>query len=106
MTSTFDRQTNCLTEPERELVWSFLLIHLDPFAVGMPKAAYDLAWAGLGSFGERREVVFRGAFALNNVHIGELDFVVASFPAWFTAWADSISAGLSDPFAACRCDSF
>lgn len=106
MTSFFDRQTNCLTEPERELVWTFLLISLDPFTPGMVKTAYDAAWAGYGVFGEKREEIFRAAFALNNVHIGEVDFVVAGVSGWFVEWAASISAGDSDPLATCVCDNF
>lgn len=106
MTSFFDRQTNCLTEPERELTFGFLLIHLDPFAAGMVKTAYDAAWAPLGVFGEQREEVYRATFGLHNLTIAGIDFVVAGVPAWFSAWASSISAGDSDPFASCVCDSF
>ena len=106
MTSAFDRQTNCLTEPERELVFGFLLIHLDPFTPGMLKTAYDSAWLGYGAFGEKREAVFRGAFALYNLSIGESDFVVSGVPSWFTAWANSISSGASNPSDPCPCDSF
>ena len=106
MTSAFDVQTNCLSEPERELVWTFLLISLDPLVPGMLKAVYDLAWAPLGTFGELREKAFRGSFALINLQIADVDFVVSSVPAWFTAWAASVSDGDSDPFGSCPSDGF
>lgn len=106
MTSFFDRQTNCLTEPEKQLVWTFLLISLDPFTPGMVQTAYDAAWVGAGGVGGPREVAFRAAFSLHNLTIGDVNFVVAGVPTWFTEWAASISAGDSDPSAACVCDSF
>ena len=106
MTSFFDRQTNCLSEPERQLVWTFLLVSLDPFTPGMVQAAYDAAWLGVGGVGGARELEFRSAFTLNNVHIGEVDFVVTGVPSWFAEWAASISAGDSNPSAPCVCDSF
>lgn len=106
MTSFFDRQTNCLTQPERQLVWGFLTIVLDPLAPGMPKPAYDAAWAGSGRYGELREVEFRAEFGLVNLEIAGIDFVVTTRPSWFRAWGDSIAAGDSDPYADCACNSF
>jgi len=104
--SSFDYQTNCLTEPERQLVWSFLQVVLDPLLPGMPKAVFDLAWLTAGYAAEKREEVFRGAFGLYNVNIAEIEFVATTEGAWFRSWADSISEGDSDPFGDCPCDSF
>lgn len=106
MTSFFDRQTNCLSEPERQLVWTFLLISLDPFTPGMVQTAYDAAWTNAGGVGGARELEFRSAFALNNVRIDPFDFIVTGVPGWFSEWATSISAGDSDPSAPCVCNSF
>jgi len=106
VTSFFDRQTNCLTEPERQLVFGFLTIVLDPLAPGMPKAAFDLAWLSATWGAELREENFRAAFGLFNLTIAGIDFVATANPAWFRSWGDSIAAGDSDPFANCPCDSF
>lgn len=106
MKSAFDYQTNCLSQPERQLVFGFLQIVLDPLAPGMPLAAFDLAWLTAGYAAEKREEVFRGAFGLYNLQIAGIDFVATTETAWFRAWADSIALGDSDPFADCPCNSF
>lgn len=106
MTSFFDRQYNCLSEPEKELTWAFLLIVLDPLSPGMPKAAYEAAWATHGGVGGARETAYRRAFSLIDVHIEPFDFVVTLEGAWFNEYAGSIAVGASDPFADCPCDSF
>lgn len=106
MTSFFDRQTNCLTEPERQLVFGFLQVVLDPLAPGMPKAAFDLAWLTTSWGAALREENFRAAFSLHNLAIAGVDFVVTTETAWFRAWGASIADGDSYPLADCPCDSF
>jgi hypothetical protein len=106
VTSFFDRQTNCLPSPERELVWTFLTIYLDPLVPGILVDVYNLAWAGLGEYGEYREAAFRSSFHLTNVHIIDVEFVVQGVGPWFAAWAASIEAGESAPFDPCVCDTF
>lgn len=106
MSSVFDYQTNCLTEPERELVWTFLLVSLDPFTPGVLKDVYDLAWSTASYAAEEREAAFRASFELHNVVIAEVEFVVSFTGEWFGAWADSIGVGDSDPIGDCPCDGF
>lgn len=106
MTSTFDRQTNCLVKPQRDLVLGFLLISLDPLTPGMLQDVYDAAWVGWGGVGGPYEIDFRAAFALYNVHIDPFDFVVSGVGVWFAAWAASLSDGESDLSAPCVCNSF
>lgn len=105
MASFFDRQTNCLTQPERQLVFALGQIVDDPLAPGMPQAAYDLAWLGVPN-GELREQVFRQQFGLYNLEIAGFNFVATAQTSWFRAWFDSIAMGDSNPFADCVCDSF
>jgi hypothetical protein len=106
VTSLFDRQTNCLTSPERELVWTFLTISLDPLVPGMLASVYNAAWLTAGGVGGIRELTFRDAFRLTNVHIAEIEFVITGVGSWFSAWAIDIGNGGSDPFGTCPCDSF
>ncbi len=106
MTSFFDYQTNCQPEPERSLIWSFLTIRLDPFSPGMPALAYDAAWLAAGGTGGEREQAFRSSFGLENVTVGEFEFVVSMVGPWFDEWAASIAVGASDPFGDCPCLSF
>jgi hypothetical protein len=106
MTSFFDRQFNCLSAPEKELTWAFLLIALDPLSPGMPKPAYDAAWIGLGGEDGDRERAYRAAFRLINVRIEPFDFVVSLEGAWFAAYLASIASGDSNPIGPCPCDSF
>lgn len=106
MISFFDYQTNCQPEPERSLIWSFLTIRLDPFTPGMPVLAYNASWLASGGVGSGRELAFRSSFVLENVHVGELEFVVSMVGPWFDEWAGSIAVGASDPFGDCPCNSF
>lgn len=106
MRSSFDYQSNCLPNPERELLWGFLVIYLDPSSPGMPKLAYDAAWASAPYAAEQRELAFRESLSLINVHIADFEFVVSLESEWFGAWVDSISAGDSDPFGDCPCNGF
>lgn len=106
MSSFFDRQYNCLTEPEKELTWAFLMIALDPLSPGMPKAAYDAAWLAHGGVDSERENAYRAAFRLINVHIEPFDFVVSLEGAWFTNYATSIASGDSNPLGTCPCIAF
>lgn len=106
MSSFYDRQTNCLTEPERQLVWAFLLLSLDPLSPGMPVEAWDLAWSAAGyAVGERKSVI-RSFLGLIDVPIGELTFVVATEASWLSGWVESIADGDSNPAGGCPCDSF
>lgn len=104
MTSFYDRQSNCLSEPEKGLLWAFLLLRLDPLSPGMTKASYELAWASAGGVGTEREQAFWNALALTNVHIDPFDFVVTLQGVWFDGWIASIAAGESDPVAQCASD--
>lgn len=106
MTSLFDYQFNCQPEPEKTLIWTFLTIELDPLVPGMVEAVYNLAWAGTGGVGGEREKAFRASFALSNVRIDPVDFVITGVGPWFQAWAASISEGTSVPFDACPSLSF
>jgi len=106
VTSFFDRQFNCLSEPEKELTWAFLLIVLDPLSPGMPLPAYEAAWTAHGGLDGPREIAYRAAFNLIDVYIEPFDFVVTLEGAWFNEYAGSIAVGASDPFASCPCDSF
>lgn len=106
MTSIFDRQTNCYTQPERSLLISLLLCVTDPTCPGLPLAAWDAGWAPYGEYGELRQANFRAAFGLVNVHIEPFDFVVTTVPTWFQEWAGSIAVGASDPSASCPCLAF
>lgn len=106
MSSFFDRQFNCLSQPEMDLTWGFLILSLDPLSVGMPKASYEAAWLAFGGVGGERENAYRQTWGLVNVHIEPFDFVVTSEGTWFADYADSIADGDSDPFAPCACNSF
>lgn len=102
----FSRQYNCLTEPEKQLTFGFLLLSLDPLTPGMPVAAYDLAWAAAGLSGSIQEAIYREAYALQNVSVGELEFVVPSAWGWFYAWAAAIADEKTNVSLPCPCDSF
>jgi len=106
MTSFFDRQYNCLSDPEKDLTFAFLTLSLDPLSVGMPRAAYDVAWSSVGGVGGERELAYRAAFGLVDVHIEPFDFVVTTEGPWFAAYSISIGSGDSNPFGPCPCDSF
>jgi hypothetical protein len=106
VTSLFDRQTNCLTSPERELVWAFLTVSLDPLVPGVLATVYNAAWVVAGGIDGVRECAFRGTFRLINVNIAEVEFVITGVRPWFSAWATDIGTGASDPFGSCPCDSF
>jgi len=106
LTSLFDRQYNCLTQPEKDLTWAFLTVALDPFTPGVVQAVYDAAWVSVGGVGGQRESVYREAFGLINVYIEPVDFVVSTAGSWFLAYADSIGSGDSNPIGLCPCDSF
>lgn len=106
MTSFFDRQYNCLTQPEKDLTWGFLMVVLDPLSPGMPKAAYDAAWMTAGGVGGHRENIYRETFGVVNVYIEPFDFVITTQGTWFTAYAASIGSGDSNPLAQCPCDGF
>ena len=72
MTSFFDRQVNCMTQPERGLVWSMLTIVLDPLAPGMPVEAWNAAWSTATFNAAERQEWFRTGFGLVNVFIDRL----------------------------------
>jgi hypothetical protein len=102
----FDRQYNCLPEPEKSLTWTFLTIAMDPLVPGMLAVVYDLAWLGTGGTGGARELAYRAAFALENVSIVEVDFVITGVGTWFNDWIAAISDETANPFKPCPCDDF
>lgn len=106
MTSSFDRQTNCLSSPERELVTAYLLIFLDPVTPGIPDDVYALYWLSAGGVGGVRELEFRAAWQLTDVPIEPFVFVVNGQGAWYAEWVASIEASESDPSALCVCNTF
>jgi len=102
----FSRQYNCLSAPEKELTLGFLLLSLDPLTPGMPLSIYDLAWSSAGLSDSPQEAVYREAFGLENVHVGELEFVVPTGWGWFYAWAAAIEDETTDVALPCPCDGF
>jgi len=106
VTTVFDRQFNCLTEPEQDLVWAFFMLSLDPVTPGMLESVYEAAWSGIGGVGGHRENAFANAWNVVNVHIEPFDYVISLEGAWFAAYATSIAGGHSSPFGSCPCDSF
>jgi len=106
MTSFFDYQYNCQPEPEKSLIWTFLTLVDDPLVPGILEPVYALAWLGTGGIGGEREAAFRASFALYNLQIDPLEFVVCGVNTWLRGWAQSISDGESDPFGPCPSDGF
>jgi len=72
----------------------------------MVESVYSLAWSAAGGVGGLREEAFRASFALYNVRIDPIDWVITGVGPWFIRWADSISSGESTPFASCPSLSF
>jgi len=102
----YNRQVNCLTNPERYLVEAFRVLVFGVMVNPMPEAVYDAFWA-TATWGEslRREV-FEEAFSLVMVTIDDVGFVVTLNPDWFIAYNEAVEEGevsITDP---CPCDAF
>jgi len=102
----YDRQVNCLTNPERYLVEAFRVLVFGALVNPMPQAVYDAFWT-TATWGEAlRRGAFENAFSLVMVTIDDVGFVVTLNPEWFVAYNEAVEEGelsITDP---CPCDSF
>jgi len=102
----FERQVNCLTNPERLLVEAFRLLVFGALVNPMPKTVYDAVWSTATWGEELRRQSFEVSFALIMVPIDEIEFVMTLIPEWFIAYNEAVEAGEVSITASCPCDGF
>lgn len=102
----YERQVNCLPNPERSLVEAFRVLVFGLLVNPMPLVVYDAFWL-TASWGEGvRRDEFEAAFSLIIVTIDEIGFVVTLIPEWFIAYNEAIEDGEASVLAPCPCDAF
>jgi len=102
----YERQINCLTEPERSLVELFRLTFAATPPYTLPEAVYDLFWLVAGDAADVRKAVFETEFSIVMVSIGEIGFVSALNWAWFEGYNYAVLSGAVSITAPCPCISF
>mgnify|MGYP006380929861 CR=1 FL=1 len=102
----YERQVNCLTQPERSIVEVFRVLVFGLMVNPCPKSIYDTLWSTATWGIEQRKEVFERAFELVIVTIDDFEFVVTLLPLWFIAYNEAVEAGevvITDP---CPCVDF
>lgn len=102
----YERQVNCLTHPERDLVEAFRVLVFGILVNPMPQVAYDVFWATAAWGEDIRRDVFEDAFAIVMVTIDDIGFAVTLIPEWFVAYNAAVEEGDVSITAPCPCDAF
>jgi len=102
----YERQINCLTEPERSLVELFRLTFAATPPYTIPAAVYDVAWLAATWGEDARRAVFEDAFSLTMFDIGGVGFVSSLNWGWFEDYNYAVISGAVSITAECPCTSF
>lgn len=102
----FERQVNCMSEPERSIVNLLSLAGATVPAWTIPSSVYDAFWS-TATWGEGiRRVELEAAFTLILTTIDDVGFVTCLNTAWMSAYRWSVLNGETSITAECPCNRF